>query len=167
MSSHQDEPAPNGPRQRAVEMGVAAVIVLLGAVTIYGSLLAGTGWGTEGPMPGFFPFWIGLLIVASGGWNLIRTWRSAGNKLFAEWVQIAQVGKVVLPMAVYVAVIPWLGIYLASALLMVGFMRWLGRYAWLRTVVISVGVQIALYVVFEKWFLVPLPKGPIEEMLGL
>lgn len=149
-------------------MGVAAVIMLLGGVTIFGSLLVGIGWGTEGPKAGFFPFWIGLLIVASAGWNLIRAWRAAASdKLFSQWVQIAQVGKVVLPMAVYVAAIPWLGIYLASALLIVGFMRWLGRYGWLRTIAISIGVQVAIYVTFEKWFLVPLPKGPIEDWLGL
>ena len=149
-------------------MGVAAALVLLGGVTIFGSLLAGIGWGSEGPMPGFFPFWIGLLIVASAGWNLISAWRTAANnKLFAQWVQITQVGKVVLPMAVYVAAIPWVGIYLASALLMVGFMRWLGRYGWLRTIAISIGLQFVIYFTFEKWFLVPLPKGPIEDMLGL
>ena len=143
-------------------------MALLGGVTVIGSLLAGIGWGTEGPKSGFFPFWIGLLIVASCGWNLIRAWRSSGNgKLFAEWAQIAQVGKVVLPMAVYVAAIPWLGIYLASALLTAGFMRWLGRYGWLRTILISIGLQIVIYFTFEKWFLVPLPKGPIEDLLGL
>jgi putative tricarboxylic transport membrane protein len=157
-----------GPRQRSVEWGVAAVMVLLGGVTIFGSLLVGTGWGTEGPKAGFFPFWIGLLIVASAGWNLIRAWRAAANnKLFSKWGQITQVGKVVLPMAVYVAAIPWLGIYLASALLTVGFMRWLGRYGWLHTIAISIGLQFVIYLTFEKWFLVPLPKGPIEDRLGL
>jgi peptidoglycan/LPS O-acetylase OafA/YrhL len=63
--------------------------------------------------------------------------------------------------------VPWLGIYVASALLVAGFMRWLGRYAWGVTAAISVGLPIITYVTFEKWFLVPLPKGPLEELLGL
>jgi hypothetical protein len=45
-------------------------------------------------------------------------------------------------------------------------MRWLGRYGWALVLAISIGVPIVTFVVFERWFLVPLPKGPIEEFLG-
>ena len=44
-------------------------------------------------------------------------------------------------MAIYVAAVPWLGIYVASALLIAGFMRWLGRYGWPLTMVISVACR--------------------------
>jgi putative tricarboxylic transport membrane protein len=46
-------------------------------------------------------------------------------------------------------------------------MKWLGRYSWLITAAVSIGVPLVTYIVFEKWFLVPLPKGPIEDWLGL
>jgi hypothetical protein len=52
-------------------------------------------------------------------------------------------------------------------LLIVGFMRWLGRYGWPLALGIGLGLQIVIYVTFEKWFLVPLPKGPLEDLLGL
>jgi hypothetical protein len=29
-----------------------------------------------------------------------------------------------------------------------------------------VGVPLFFFIVFERWFLVPLPKGPIENLLG-
>jgi hypothetical protein len=167
MSHPPDEPELAGPKQRHVEMGVAAFMVLLGVITIVGSLQVGIGWGAEGPKSGFFPFWIGLLIIAASGYNFFRVYVGVGRKQFAEWGQIAQVMKVVAPMAVYVAAVPWLGIYLASALLVAAFMRWLGRYGWALTLVVSIGLQIVTYVTFEKWFLVPLPKGPIEDLLGL
>jgi hypothetical protein len=32
---------------------------------------------------------------------------------------------------------------------------------------VSVGTSVALFLVFELWFQVPLPKGPLENMLGL
>jgi hypothetical protein len=142
-------------------------MVLLGAITIAGSLQVGIGWAAEGPKSGFFPFWLGLLIIAASGYNFVRVYIGVGRKVFAEWSQIAQVMKVVAPMAVYVAAVPWLGIYLASALLIAGFMRWLGRYGWALTLGLSIGLQVVTYVTFEKWFLVPLPKGPIEDWLGL
>jgi putative tricarboxylic transport membrane protein len=167
MSNLPDDPELAGPRQRHVELGVAAFMGLLGAITIVGSLQVGIGWAAEGPQSGFFPFWIGVLIVAASGYNFVRAFAVPGRRLFAEWSQIRQVFKVVWPMAIYVAAVPWLGIYVSSALLTMGFMRWLGRYGWLLTIGISIGLQILAYLTFERWFLVPLPKGPLEDWLGL
>ena len=167
MSNPPDDPGPAGPQRRHVEMGVAAFMAVLGAVTIVGSLQVGIGWAAEGPQSGFFPFWIGLLIVATSAVNFVRAYAQPRRALFAEWGQIRQVLKVVAPMAVYVAAVPWLGIYLSSALLIAGFMRWLGRYGWAMTLAVSIGLQVVTYLTFEKWFLVPLPKGPVEDWLGL
>jgi hypothetical protein len=148
-------------------MAVAAFMVLLGAVVIVGSLQVGIGWGEEGPKSGFFPFWVGVVIAAASVFNLARAYVSDGKRLFAEWSQIAQVRKIVWPMVLYVAAVPYLGIYVSSALLIAGFMRWLGRYGWLLTACVSIGLPILTYLTFEDWFLVPLPKGPLEDILGL
>jgi hypothetical protein len=75
--------------------------------------------------------------------------------------------SVVVPTAIYVLVLPYIGIYIASALLIGLFMRWLGRYRWDLTLGIAIGIPLIFYFLFEKWFLVPLPKGPIEDWLGL
>lgn len=167
MSDSPDDSNSAGPRQHLVEMGVAAFMMLLGAIAVIGSLQVGTGWGAEGPKSGFFPFWIGLIVIGTSGYNLVRAYTHGSRKLFARWIQIVQVLKVVLPLTIYVGAIPWLGIYLSSALLIAGFMRWIGRYGWPLTAAISIGLPIVVYITFEKWFLVPLPKGPFEEMLGL
>ena len=167
MSSSREDSSSAGPRQHHVEMGVAAFMALLGLVAIVGSLQVGTGWGQEGPKSGFFPFWIGAIVVATSLYNMARSWTHGSRKLFASWLQIAQVLKVVLPLTVYVGVIPWTGIYLASALLIAGFMRWIGHYGWPLIAAISIGLPVITYVTFETWFLVPLPKGPLEDLLGL
>ncbi|HLM13055.1 MAG TPA: tripartite tricarboxylate transporter TctB family protein [Reyranella sp.] len=166
MSDSPDGPS-NGPRQHLVEVGVAAAMALLGIIAIIGSLRVGTGWGAEGPKSGFFPFWIGLIVVVTSLYNMVRAYTHGSRKLFANWMQIAQVLKVVLPLTIYVGIIPWIGIYLASALLIAGFMRWIGRYGWPLTLAISIGLPVLTYFTFEMWFLVPLPKGPLEDMLGL
>jgi putative tricarboxylic transport membrane protein len=156
-----------GPRQRLVETIVALFIGALGVTAMIGSLQVGIGWGLEGPKSGFFPFWIGAIVVLASAVNVVRALAIPRARLFAEWGQLAQVRKVVIPMAIYVAAVPWLGIYVASALLIAGFMRWLGHYGWLLTVTLSVALPILIYVTFENWFLVPLPKGPLEDWLGL
>jgi len=160
-------PGSPGPRQRAVELGVALFILVLGVVTMVGSLRAGIGWAAEGPQSGFFPFWVGAIVVLASAVNVVRATAVPPARLFAEWGQIAQVRKVVVPMAIYVAAVPFIGIYIASALLIAGFMRWLGRYGWPLTLAVSIVLPILIYFTFENWFLVPLPKGPLEDWLGL
>ena len=99
--------------------------------------------------------------------NLFRTFADTNPEwVFASWSQLRSVMSVVLPTAVYVGALPYLGIYLTSMILIGGFMKWLGRYAWPITAAISIGVPLVAYFTFEKWFLVPLPKGPIEDWLG-
>ena len=167
MSNSPQASGSPGPRQRSVEIGVALVVLALGAITMIGSLQVGIGWADDGPKSGFFPFWVGLLVVLASIVNVVRALAIPPRKLFAEWGQLAEVRKVVMPMAIYVLAVPWLGIYLSSALLIAGFMRWLGRYGWALTLCISVALPVLTYVTFERWFLVPLPKGPIEDWLGL
>ena len=165
--SSKEQAGGAGPSHRAVEIGVAALIALFGIVTIAGSLRVGIGWGAEGPKSGFFPFYIGLLILLSSAVNLAHVLRADSRKLFAEWGQLRQVLSVVVPTAVYVLIIPYSGIYFASAALIGLFMRWLGRYGWPMTAAVALGVPVAVYFIFERWFLVPLPKGPVEEWFGL
>jgi putative tricarboxylic transport membrane protein len=159
--------ADRGPSHVGVEVGVAIAITIFGLVTVFGSLKVGINWGAEGPKAGFFPFYVGLMIIGSGLVNLYQAITGQfGGGLFASWGQLRQVMSVVIPTVVYVAAIPFLGIYLTSAVLIGFFMRWLGRYSWVVVLAIAIGMPIVTFVVFERWFLVPLPKGPIEEFLG-
>jgi putative tricarboxylic transport membrane protein len=158
----------SGPPHKAVEVGVAVLVIVFGAIAIIGSISAGIGWGAEGPRAGFFPFYIGIAIVISGGvnfWNAVRP--DAPGGLFAEWSQLRQVLLVVIPATIYAVAVGYIGIYLSSALFIGWFMRWLGKYRWLTVVCVAIGVPLVVYFVFEKWFLVSLPKGPIEDWLNL
>lgn len=155
-----------GPSHRAVEIGVAVATAIFAAIVIIGSLRAGITWGVEGPRAGFFPFYIGLFILGASIVNFVNIFVQRDGKLFAEWGQLGRVVSVVIPTAIYVAMIPFIGIYVASLLLIAVFMRWFGKYGWSMVLGVSIAVPIIVFLVFEKWFLVPLPKGPIEEFLG-
>jgi putative tricarboxylic transport membrane protein len=156
-----------GPTHRSVEIGVAGATTVFAIIVIIGSLQVGIGWGAEGPKAGFFPFYIGVLILISSAVNFIRIVTETSDRgLFAEWGQLAKVMSVLVPTAIYVALIPWIGIYVASILLIAFFMKWLGRYDWPLVAAVSLGVPLAVFLIFERWFLLPLPKGPIEAYLG-
>jgi putative tricarboxylic transport membrane protein len=156
-----------GPTHKLVEAGVTLLIALFAVIVIVGSLKAGINWGAEGPRAGFFPFYIGIFIVASSAINLWNGLHEDSDGLFAEWGQLRQVMSVVVPTAIYVGAMPFTGLYLASIIFIAWFMRWLGKYPWLTVLAVSLGMPIVTYFVFERWFLVPLPKGPVEEWLGL
>jgi len=163
----QNSQRATGPTHRSIELGVAAFTALFALIVMAGSVQAGIGWGAEGPKAGFFPFYVGLMILASSIVNFgAAISQRPDGELFAEWGQLGKVMAMLVPTALYVALIPWIGIYTASIILIAVFMRWLGRYNWGMVAAVSLGVPLVTFFVFERWFLLPLPKGPIEAYLG-
>jgi hypothetical protein len=154
---------------RAVEIGVAAIILLFGLVVVFDSYRLGARWGDDGPQPGYFPFFIGLLICFSSAVILVRAARNAAlaGESFVWREEMKKILTVLIPTVVYASLIVYLGFYLASTLYIAYFMWQLGKYSWIKTVPVSAGVSIAFFLIFEIWFQVPLPKGPLEAALGL
>jgi hypothetical protein len=167
MSENADDAAGSGPSHRSVELGLAVFTAVFALIVIYGSIQAGIGWGDEGPKAGFFPFYVGLFILASSVVNFLQMGAAVRrDRLYAEWGQLRQVLAVVVPSGIYVVLVPLIGIYVSSVLLITYFMKWIGRYGWGLTLLIAVGTMVSTFMVFEFWFLVPLPKGPLEDFLG-
>jgi putative tricarboxylic transport membrane protein len=156
-------------RTRSAELGMAAFFLAVGALVIYDSARLGIGWADDGPKAGYFPFYVGLIICIASLVNGVRAALvpAAKNKAFVELGQLKLVLMVLLPTTVYVAAIAWTGIYVASAVYIAFFMRWLGKYVWWKVAAVSFGTVVVFFVIFEKWFQVPLPKGPLENLLGL
>ena len=155
-------------RYRAAELAVAAGFFVLGGIVIYDSLRLGMRWIADGPQPGYFPFYLGVIICISSLVTFVIALRmpEAKNKTFVETGQLRLVLSVLVPSMAYVALVGWLGIYVSAVLFIGLFMRWLGKYPWWKVVVVSVGTAVVFFLIFERWFLVPLPKGPVETMLG-
>src|SRR5215813_10603225 len=154
---------------RWVELIVALLIAVGGAVVILDSVRIGTGWASDGPQAGYFPSFIGWILVGAGLWIAGRTlarWRSLAGRSFVSRAEIKPVLLMALPTALYVVVLSVLGIYVASALYIATFMIWQGKYRLLPALLVSIGLPVALFALFELWFLVPLPKGPLERLLG-
>jgi hypothetical protein len=167
MSDHAQETGGAGPSHRNVEIGVTLVMMLLALIGIYGSAKVGFGWAAEGPQAGFFPFYVSVIVIISSVINLMHVFGAGKVEgVFAEWGQLRQVGAVVLPTAVYVLAVPYLGIYVSSAVLIAVFMMWFGRYRLPAAAAVAIAVPIITFFMFEIWFLVPLPKGPLENFLG-
>ena len=164
-----NEKSPPTVGSRWPEALVSAALMAIAALVISDSLRVGMGWADDGPQSGYFPFYIGVLLLVSSGSVLVSTllrWRS-DNPVFADHTQLASVLAVLLPMTAYVAALWFLGLYVASFVLIGFFMRRHGKYGWPATASVSAAVPLIVYVVFERWFLVLLPKGPLENLLGM
>ncbi|MFN7085555.1 MAG: tripartite tricarboxylate transporter TctB family protein [Burkholderiales bacterium] len=156
-----------GISSRAVEIAVALLTLLIGCVVAFDSYRIGARWGTDGPQAGYFPFYIGILIIVASAVTLAQSlFGKAGRsgKIFVEWGALRQVLSVLLPAAVYVIGIQLLGLYLASAVYIAIFMIWLGNYGWLKSIALGVAVSGAGFLMFEVWFQVPLYKGMFNPL---
>jgi len=166
MHENNDRPAAT---TRTLEIVVAGLLFLLGALVIVDSIRLGARWADDGPQAGYFPFYIGLLICFS---TAVVIYRALGDKAKAAKTFVTrgafrQVLWMLVPSIVYVALIKPVGLYVASTLFIAFFMRRLGNYPWLATALVAVGVSAAFFLLFEVWFTLPLPKGPLEAWLKL
>lgn len=156
-------------RRFHMELVVAGLICLAGAVTALGSLELGVGWSESGPEPGYFPFYIGMLLALLGLYNgayaLIA--KRGDRENFVERRHVIRLARFVGPMVAFVVVTILFGLYVGAALYLL-YTAWRqGNYRPHLAALLGVGFAAALFVVFEVLFKVPLLKGPLEPLLGI
>lgn len=156
--------AGRGPSRRAVEIVVALILVGLASAVLYDSYGRGAGWN-GGPESGFFPARVGWLFLAGSVFLLVQAFREP-PAVFVTWSQLAMVAKVFGPLALFVALIEPLGIYVSSAVFTACFMPLVGGVRRRSVIATAILVPAVAFWVFEKQFLVPLPKGPVEAFFG-
>ena len=152
---------------RSAEAITAGLLSALGLLVALDSACVGRGWAPDGPEAGFYPFYVGLTLAVAAGWILLRSLRTRGLEApFASTQQLRRVLCVFLPSAAFVAALYVVGIYVAALLFMIGFMHWQGAYRWYKALPVALAVTLVLFALFELWFKVPRPKGPLEASLG-
>jgi putative tricarboxylic transport membrane protein len=157
----------SGISRRTVEIAMAAVFFGVGAVMMLDTYHLGAGWAKEGPQSGYFPFRIGAIICLASLAVIVQAVRNTSkDAVFVTYAKFKHVLYVLVPTLVYVAAIHVVGIYVASAVFIAGFMRVMDKYSWVKTLAVSVGLNAIFFWLFEVQFLVPLPKGPLEMYFG-
>lgn len=157
---------------RTMEIATAIVIIVFAAVVMIDNYELGAGWDSSGPQSGYFPFYVGAILFISGAAILVgelielfkRQARESGS--FVDTGPFLQVLRIFIPVIVYVIGIVYIGIYVSTAIFIGAFMVWLGNYRVIVGALFGIAIAVALFFTFEVWFLVPLPKGPLETMLG-
>ena len=151
---------------RVADIVTASILILLGGLVLADALRLGVGWGSDGPNSGFFPFWLALIMVLSCAVIIVQAALKATGRSFVTREKVGPVFKVLWPATASVMLIHWVGLYVSSALYIGFYMRWVGRHTWSAVVLLAFGIPVTIFLVFEKWFYVPMPKGPLEAWLG-
>jgi putative tricarboxylic transport membrane protein len=155
--------------KRTMEVVVALAFLGVSALVVADSTRLGFGWlEGSGPASGYFPFYVALIMAGASLVTLAQALRDKGarDEAFVARPAFRRVLAVFLPLAAFVLLIGVVGLYVAAAGFIMFFMMSLGRYNALPSAGIGAGVALTLFLLFEKWFLVPLPKGPLETLLG-
>ena len=157
-------------QMRWMELLVAACFAGVSLLVITDSIRVGKSWGSDGPEPGYFPFYIGCLLLGGATWVILQTlltWKQDGGKeVFAEKHEFNLMLLMLIPSVFFTAAIFVLGIYLAALTFVAAFMVWQGKYSYFKSIAVGASISAVLFSLFEVWFKLPLPKGFIETWLG-
>jgi hypothetical protein len=165
MSTRLHNDGESGVARWKVEAVVATLLFGLGAVVAFKSWQLGAGWREDGPGPGYFPFYIGLLICAASGAVFSGALRGRGDgEVFVTRPQLKLVLTVFWPSLAFVVVVQVLGLYVGSMLFIAAFMVLIGRYGWGKSVFVGGTVMVLAFLLFEVWFKVPLYKGLVNPL---
>ena len=150
---------------RSLEAATALITGALGAAVVVSSLDNGIGWSSAGVESGTFPFIVGLVIVAGSLFNLAQGWLQARAVILVP-SELRRVGMLFVPAAVFVGVIPLIGLVPASAFYVFGALAWHKRGSLLLAAVAAIGAALALYLIFELTFQISLPRGALGTLFG-
>ncbi len=153
----------------AVEVATACLVMAVGALVCFGALEYGIGWGDAGPQPGYFPFYVGLIIVFASCGVLVQAILQHRDRreTFLTYEQGGRILAFFAPMFGFLLLSLLLGMYVALTIYLCSVMVVQGGYRFPKAAAISVATALISYVVFEVWFLVPLLKGPLEAWLNI
>lgn len=150
------------------EKAFAALLLFASGVLLREALRLPTSWTEIGPGAGFFPFWLALGVAFQAVLVLIRSLRvpappSGRAAPFIEREAFKPLLIVFLPMVAVIGLLDYLGIYIGGAFYLAGYTAFVGRHRWFTILLVSLLIPAALFFIFERWFLMPLPKGILLE----
>jgi hypothetical protein len=153
---------------RSVDIVVSLLLLAFAALMGWDNWRSGAGWAPDGPKAGYFPFYLSLLLGGASVFGFVKAIaaRACADAPFVNREQLRRVLQVLVPTFLFCLLTQWLGIYVASLLLIAGFMRAVGGIAWWKSLATSFVFAAAMFVTFDVAFDVIMPKGPFEALLG-
>lgn len=160
--------SPSVSSTRSVEIVVYLLLLALSGLMGFDNWRTGMGWASDGPQAGYFPFYLSVILAGASFFGLVTIFiaKTRDTETFVTRDQLRRVLQVFVPTLLFCLFTQWLGLYVASFLLIAGFMAWVGRIALWKSLLVSFVFSFAMFVTFEIAFDVIMPKGPLEALFG-
>ena len=164
----EEDTSPAVVGRRPVETATLAVVLAFAVLMAWDNWRTGIAWESTGPKAGYFPFYVSMILACACAYGLVAEIFKRGKPdvPFVRRNQFKRVMQVFVPTLAYVPATQWLGLYVASFILIAGFMIWVGRIKPWKSVVTAYVFSAIMFVIFEVAFDVIMPKGPLEHLLG-
>ena len=164
-------PEPDSPPvadTRTVDVVVSLLLLAVAVLLGHDNWRTGIGWDSTGPQPGYFPFYLSVILAVASLYGLIKAAlsRELATEAFVTRAQLRRVMAVFVPTLLFCVVTQFLGLYVASFLLIAGFMRLVGKIAWWKSVATAFVFTALMFITFDIAFDVIMPKGPLEAAFG-
>ncbi|MBV9190205.1 MAG: tripartite tricarboxylate transporter TctB family protein [Betaproteobacteria bacterium] len=169
MPPEEQKPAesPAVASNRSVDIAVSVLLLALAGLLAFDNWRTGMSWDSTGPQAGYFPFYLSMILAGASLWGIVKEWIVRGEgEAFVRRDQLSRVLQVLVPTIAFCVLMEWFGLYVASFLLITGFMIAVGRIAVWKSVLTAAIFSIAMFVTFEIAFDVIMPKGPVEHLFG-
>jgi len=153
---------------RKVDVGVSLALLALAGLLGWDNWRTGIGWDSTGPQAGYFPFYLAVILGAASLYGIAKELlaRRETSGTFVTREQFSRVAQVFVPTLLFCAAMQWLGLYVASFLLIAGFMILVGRIAAWKSLLTALVFALAMFATFDVAFDVIMPKGPLEALFG-
>jgi putative tricarboxylic transport membrane protein len=153
---------------RAVEIIVSLLLLALAVTLGFDNWRTGIAWDSTGPQAGYFPFYLSVILGGASLYGLISVLlaRGAASETFVTRAQLRRVMAVFVPTLLFCLATQYLGMYVASFLLIAGFMRWVGKIALWKSLLTALLFTAVMFATFDIAFDVIMPKGPLEAAFG-
>ena len=162
------EDSPAVSHIRSVEIVVQLLLLSLAMLLAWDNRRTGMSWDSTGPQAGYFPFYLSVILAAACLWGLAKEFltRKKTSEIFVTRDQLRRVLQVFVPTLLFCLAMQWLGLYVASFLLIAGFMVFVGRIAVWKSLLTASLFSIIMFATFQIAFDVIMPTGPLEALFG-
>jgi hypothetical protein len=164
-------PEPDSPpvaEIRTVDIVVSLLLLALALTLGYDNWRTGVSWDSTGPQAGYFPFYLSVILGGASLYGIVATLpaRGAPSETFVTRAQLRRVMAVFIPTLLFCLAMQYLGLYVASFLLIAAFMRIVGKIALWKSLLTAFVFTAIMFATFDIAFDVIMPKGPLEAALG-
>ena len=163
-----EDSSPSVVSTRTVDIVVSLSLLALAILLGYDNWRTGIAWASDGPQAGYFPFYLAVILAAASVYGLVTSLvtGAGATTTFVTRDQLRRVMQVFIPTLLFCLLVQWLGLYVASFLLIAGFMRMIGRISLWKSLLTAFLFALAMFATFDIAFDVIMPKGPLEAAFG-